>query len=194
MNSTLPQVFLVRHGETAWTITGQHTGHADIPLTEQGERDAEKLKGRLAGLDFAQVLTSPLQRARRTAELAGFDKPIDVVDLIEWDYGQYEGRRTADIRIERPGWRLLEDGCPGGETIEAVTSRSDRVIEHIRHLNGDVLIFAHRDILRVLATQWLGLQAIEARVFYLATTSLSVLGYHHNVDEPVIRSWNDVAS
>ena len=138
------------------------------------------------------MFTSPLQRARRTAELAGFGKDADIDhDLAEWDYGTYEGRRTVDIRAERPGWRLLEDGCPGGETREAVSARADKVISRIRKLPGDTLIFAHRDILRVLTARWLRLQAIEARNFYLTTASVSILGYHHDLDEPVIRLWND---
>ena len=191
-NGTLPQIYLIRHGETAWSLSGQATGRTDIALTEQGERDARALASRLKGLTFAQVFTSPLQRARRTAELAGFGKDADIdADLAEWDYGAYEGRRTADIRAERPGWRLLENGCPGGETLEAVSARAQNVIERIRMLQGDALIFAHRDILRVLTARWLRLAAIEARNFYLSTASVSILGYHHDLDEPVIRLWND---
>lgn len=192
MSGALPQIYLVRHGETAWTVSGQHTGRTDIPLTEQGECDAQKLCARLKGLSFTQVLTSPVQRARRTAELAGFGRSTDIdADLAEWDYGTYEGRRTADIRAERPGWRLLEDGCTGGETLEAVSTRAERVIGHVRALGGDVLVFSHRDILRILTARWLRLHAVEARNFYLTTASLSILGYHHDLDEPVIRLWND---
>jgi broad specificity phosphatase PhoE len=192
MDPKLPQVYFVRHGETAWTITGQYTGRTDIPLVQQGETDAEKLGARLKGLEFTQVMTSPLQRARRTAELAGFGKSMVAdADLAEWDYGAYEGRRTLDIRGERPGWRLLEDGCPGGETLEAVSARADRLIDRLHSLGGEVLIFSHRDILRILAARWLRLQAVEARRFYLTTASLSILGYHHELDEPVIRLWND---
>jgi len=143
-------------------------------------------------MTFANVLTSPLQRARRTGELAGFGAHAEAdADLLEWDYGAYEGRRTADIRAERPGWHLFEDGCPGGETVEAVGARADRVIARIRACAGDVLLFAHRDIFRVLAARWLGVAAREGRYFYLAPASLSVLGYHHDLDEPVIRLWND---
>ncbi len=192
MSNILPKVYLVRHGETAWTISGQHTGRTDIPLTERGERDAQALSARLRGLTFAKVLTSPLQRARRTGELAGFGECVQADhDLTEWDYGAYEGRRTLDIRAERPGWRLFEDGCPGGETLEEVSTRADRVIGRIRALGGDVLVFAHRDILRTLAARWLSLPAVEARRFYLTTASLSILGYDHDLDEPVIRLWND---
>jgi probable phosphoglycerate mutase len=152
MSNILPKVYLVRHGETAWTISGQHTGRTDIPLTERGERDAQELSARLRGLTFAKVLTSPLQRARRTGELAGFGESAQAdPDLTEWDYGAYEGRRTSDIRAERPDWRLFEDGCPGGETLVEVGTRADRVIARVRALGGDVLVFAHRDILRILA-------------------------------------------
>jgi len=192
MSRALPKIYLVRHGETAWTLSGQHTGRTDIPLTERGERDAQELSARLRGMTFAHVLTSPLQRARRTGELAGFGARAEAdAALMEWDYGAYEGRRTADILAERPGWRLFEDGCPGGETVDAVGARADRVIARVRARAGNVLLFAHRDILRVLAARWLGLAAREGRYFDLATASLSVLGYHHDLDEPVIHLWND---
>ena len=193
------KIYLVRHGETAWTISGQHTGRSDIPLTERGERDARELRARLRGTTFADVLTSPLQRARRTGELAGFAGRAEA-DLLEWDYGAYEGRRTSDILAERPDWRLFEDGCPGGEAVDAVGARADRVIARARadHViarvragAGDALLFAHRDMCRILAARWLGLSAREGRHFDLATASLSVLGYHHDWDEPVIHLWND---
>ncbi|MEO8185971.1 MAG: histidine phosphatase family protein [Burkholderiaceae bacterium] len=190
MNDPLPQVILVRHGETAWTLSGQATGRTDLPLTEQGEREARELSVQLKGLSFVQVLSSPLQRALRTGELAGFSVAHVDADLTEWDYGAYEGRRTADIRAERPGWRLFTDGCPDGETLQAVSVRADRVIDRIRAVSGDVLVFAHRDILRILAARWLGLHAAEAGHFYLSTASLSILGYHHDLNEPVIRGWN----
>ena len=192
MSSVIVKVYLVRHGETAWTISGQHTGRTDIALTHQGESDARALGARLEGMSFANVLTSPLQRARRTAELAGFGERAEAdPDLMEWDYGAYEGRRTTEIQAERPGWRLFQDGCPGGETLQAVSLRADRVVARIRALGSDVLVFAHRDILRILAARWLGLPAVQARDFYLTTASLSVLGYDHDLDEPVIRLWND---
>jgi len=191
MSLPTPQVYLVRHGETSWTISRQHTGRTDIPLTERGERDAQALSAQLKGMRFTEVLTSPLRRARRTAELAGFAECVRTEpDLMEWDYGAYEGRRTADIRAERPGWRLLEDGCPGGETLLQVSARADRVITRVRALGGDVLLFAHRDILRILAARWIRLPALEARRLYLETASLSVLGYDHDLDEPVIRTLN----
>jgi broad specificity phosphatase PhoE len=190
MSQALPTVYLVRHGETAWTISGQHTGRRDIPLTGRGEREAQALSARLKGMSFTKVLTSPLQRARRTAELAGFAECAQAdPDLMEWDYGAYEGRRTSDIQAKRPGWRLFEDGCPGGETLVEVSTRADRVIARVR--GGDVLVFAHRDILRVLAVRWVVLPALEARRLYLETASLSVLGYDHDLDEPVIRMLND---
>jgi probable phosphoglycerate mutase len=192
MSGVLPKVYLVRHGETAWTISGQHTGRTDIPLTERGERDARELGARLRGLTFAKVFTSPLQRARRTGELAGFGECAQAdPDLTEWDYGAYEGRRTSDIRAEHPGWRLFEGGCPGGETLVEVSTRADRVMGRIRSLGGDALVFAHRDILRILAVRWLSWHAVEARHFYLTTASLSILGYDHDLDEPVIRLWNE---
>lgn len=192
MSHANPEIYLIRHSETAWTLSGQHTGRTDIPLTARGERDAHALGARLQGLGFAQVLTSPLRRARRTGELAGFGASAQTdSDLTEWDYGAYEGRRTADIRRERPDWRLFEDGCPNGESASAVGVRADRVIGRIRALPGNVLLFAHRDILRVLAARWVGLAAVEGRRFYLTTASLSILGYDHDLNEPIIRLWND---
>jgi len=192
MSGELPRVYLVRHGETAWTMSGQHTGRTDISLTERGERDAQELSARLRSLTFAKVLTSPLQRARRTGELAGFAECAQVdPDLMEWDYGAYEGRRTSDIRAERPGWGLFEDGCRGGETLVDVRTRADRVVARVRALESDVLVFAHRDILRIFAARWITQRALEARRLYLETASLSVLGYGHDLDEPVIRLWND---
>jgi broad specificity phosphatase PhoE len=193
MNDALPKVYLVRHGETSWTISGQHTGRTDVPLTERGERDAQALSGRLQGMRFAEVLTSPLQRARRTGELAGFGEHAQAdPDLAEWDYGAYEGRRTLDIAAERPGWRLFEDGCPGGETLAAVSVRADRVIARVRALGRDVLVFSHRDLMRILIARWIALPALEARRLYLETASVSTLGYDHDLNEPVIRMLNDV--
>ena len=192
MSGALPNLYLVRHGETAWSISGQHTGRTDIPLTERGEHDALALSARLRGLSLTKVLTSPLQRAWRTGELAGFGERMEPdADLMEWDYGAYEGRRTPDIRAEHPGWRLFEDGCPGGETLVEVSMRADRVIARVRALEGDVLVFAHRDIFRILIARWIALSALEARRLHLATASLSVLGYDHDLDEPVIRVLND---
>lgn len=191
MNKKLPEIYLIRHGETAWTISGQHTGRTDIPLTERGEHDAIALGAQLRDLNFAKVLASPLQRARQTGDLAGFGGRMEFdPDLMEWDYGAYEGRRTLDIKAERPSWNLFDVGCPSGETLADVAARADRVIARMRELDGDVLLFAHRDILRILIARWIALPALEARRLHLATTSLSILGYDHNVDEPVIRMLN----
>src|SRR5437660_7003502 len=190
--ASLPEVYLARHGETAWTLTGQHTGRTDIPLTARGELNARSLAQRLMGVVFARVLTSPLSRALRTCELAGFGGQAESdVDLQEWDYGQYEGQRTADIRQERPGWDLFRDGCPGGESVAAVGARADRVIARLRAIDGHVLLFSHGHFLRVLAARWLGLPADKARLFVLSTAALSILGYEHNLAEPAIRLWND---
>ena len=192
MHASLPVVYLARHGETAWSISGQHTGRTDIPLTARGERNALSLGERLKGATFARVLTSPLSRAHRTCELAGFGDQADPdPDLQEWDYGQYEGRRTVDIRQGRPGWHLFRDGCPGGESIEAIGARADRMVARLRAIEGNVLVFSHGHLLRVLTARWLGLPAGDARLFVLSTAALSILGYEHNQDEPAIRLWND---
>jgi broad specificity phosphatase PhoE len=192
MAEALPVVYLARHGETAWSLSGQHTGRTDLPLTERGEANARALGTRLSGLSFAKVFTSPLQRAARTCELAGFGEKAEAdPDLVEWDYGRYEGRRTVEILEERPDWYLFGDGCPGGETPDQVGARADRVIDRIRAVQGDVLVFSSAHILRVLAARWLGLEAAGGRYFVLSTATLSLLGYEHNLGEPVIRLWND---
>jgi broad specificity phosphatase PhoE len=193
MSENLPIVYLARHGETAWTISRQHTGLTDLPLTERGERTARRLGERLKGLTFAKVLTSPLQRAARTCELAGFGTVAEVDrDLVEWDYGQYEGRRTAEILAERPGWELFRDGCPGGESPKQVSERADRVVRRVRAVSGDVLIFTSGHFMRVLATRWLGLEpTVNCKFFMLSTASLSALGYEHDLSRPVIRLWNE---
>ena len=195
MNDALPRIHLLRHGETAWTLTEQHTGRTDLPLNDQGERQARDSGARLAALRFDRIVSSPLQRARRTAELALQRSLVEADDdLTEWDYGAYEGRSTADIELERPGWRLFRDGCPAGETLEAVGARADRVIGRIRARGGNALIVAHREILRILAVRWIGLAAIEGRRLLLATASLSSLGYDHDLTEPVIHAWNEPTS
>ena len=187
-----PRIVLVRHGETAWSLSGQHTGRTDIPLTERGEREALTLVTRLQGWNFARVLTSPLQRAARTSALAGFAAAATAdPDLVEWGYGAYEGRRTADIRAERPDWELFRDGCPQGEPLEAVSARADRCVARLREPAGDVLVFAHRDILRIIAVRWLGLPVATAQRFLLSTAGVSVLGLDRGADRPVIESWND---
>ena len=192
MRETLPVLHLVRHGETAWSLSGQHTGLTDLPLTERGEQDARRLGERLRGLTLARVLTSPLQRAARTCELAGFGSAAEVDrDLLEWNYGRYEGRTSAEIHAERPDWDLFRDGCPGGETAAEVGARVDRVIGRVRAVQGDTLLFSSAHVLRVLAARWLGLEPQAARYFLLSTASLSALGYEHNRSQPVIRLWDD---
>jgi broad specificity phosphatase PhoE len=192
MSATLPVTYLARHGETAWSLSGQHTGLTDIPLTERGERNARALGERLTGLTFARVFTSPLRRAFRTCDLAGFAAVAEVdADLVEWNYGQYEGRRTAEIRAERPDWQLFRDGCPGGETPDEVGARADRVVTRVRAVLGDVLLFSSGHFLRVLAARWLGVEPGAGRFFLLSTASLSALGYEHDLSQPVIRFWND---
>ena len=192
MSEVLPIVYLARHGETAWTLTGQHTGLTDLPLTERGERNARRLEERLRGVTFAKVFTSPLQRAMRTCELAGFGSVAEIDrDLLEWNYGEYEGRLTADIHRERPDWQLFRDGCPGGESPNEVGTRADRVVKRVRAVQGDVLVFSSAHFLRVFAARWLGLDAAFGRYFVLSTASVSALGYEHNLSEPVIRLWDD---
>ena len=193
MSDALPVVYLARHGETAWTISRQHTGATDLPLTAQGEAEAVRLGERLEGLTFAAVLTSPLQRAVRTCELAGFGSAAEVEpDLLEWDYGAYEGRTSADIRAERPDWQLFRDGCPGGESPDQVGARADRVVRRVRAIGGDVLLFSSGHFLRVFAARWLGLEAGTGTYFLLGTASLSAVGYEHDRSEPVIRLWDEM--
>jgi len=192
MIDRLPVVYLARHGDTAWTASGQHTGLTDLPLTGQGERNAFRLRERLCGLSFAQVLASPLKRVIRTCELAGFGGACAIDrDLLEWNYGQYEGRLPSEIHAERPGWQLFRDGCPGGETPEQVGIRADRVIARVRAIPGDVLIFSSGHFLRVLAARWLGLEPAGGRYFLLSTASLSALSYEHTLEQPAIRLWDD---
>ncbi len=191
-DDALPVLYLARHGETAWSLMRQHTGLTDIPLTERGELNARRLGERLSGLSFKKVSSSPLKRAWRTCELAGF-APMAEIDgnLVEWNYGDYEGRTTAEIHEARPGWELFRDGCPGGETPEQVGSRADRVVARIRAVSGDVLLFSSGHFLRVLAARWLGLPASGGRLLVLDTGSLSALGYEHTLSGPAIRFWND---
>jgi len=192
MSAELPIVYLARHGETAWSLTGQHTGRTDLPLTARGERNARALGQRLNGLKFAKVFTSPMLRARRTCELAGFGSGAVVDrDLVEWDYGEYEGQRTSEIQAKRPGWQLFRDGCPGGESPEQVGARADRVLSRLRVIPGNLLLFSSGHFLRVLAARWLSLEPGGGRLFLLSTASLSALGYEHNLCEPVICLWDD---
>ena len=193
--SMLSQLCLVRHGETAWSLSGQHTSRTDIPLTEKGEQDARKLAERLRTVKFSHVFTSPLQRARRTCVLAGLGEVAEIEpDLVEWDYGDYEGQRPADIREARPGWNVFRDGCPGGESPAQVSERADRLIARLRTLEGNIAIFSHGHFGRVLAARWIGLQIRQAQHLLLSTASVSVLGYEHNLAEvPAIILWNAVS-
>jgi probable phosphoglycerate mutase len=192
MSDALPTIYLARHGETAWSSSGQHTGLTDLPLTERGEGQARRLGERLRGFTFAKILTSPLQRAVRTCELAGFRKFAEVEpDLLEWNYGEYEGRRSAEIHAERPEWRLFRDGCPGGESPGQVGARADRIIRQLRSLTGDALLFSSGHFLRVLAARWLRLEVRAGQFFLLTTASLSGLSYEHSLSEPAIRLWDD---
>ncbi|WP_035356947.1 histidine phosphatase family protein [Edaphobacter aggregans] len=193
MSEVLPVVYLARHGDTAWTLSGQHTGLTDLPLTPNGERNAQRLGERLRGMTFAKVFTSPLQRASRTCELAGFGSVAETdPDLVEWDYGEYEGRRSDEILAERPDWQLFRDGCPGGESPAQIGERADRVVQRIRAVAGDVLVFSSGHFIRVLAARWLALGPGSAGKYFLLTTaSLSALGYEHSLSHPVIRLWND---
>jgi broad specificity phosphatase PhoE len=182
-------LWLIRHGETEWSLTGAHTGRTDLPLTAKGEEQAKALSAQLAGQLFAMVLTSPLQRARRTCELAGFGAfAVVEPNLAEWDYGAYEGRTTQEIQRERPEWLLFRDGVPGGETLDQVGARARAVIERVQTAPGDVALFAHGHILRVLAAGWLALPPAAARYFALSTATISILSYEHT--ERVISQWN----
>ena len=159
MNNNLPTVYLARHGETAWSLSGQHTGRTDLPLTEQGRQNAGRLGERLRGIPFAKVFTSPLQRAAQTCAMAGFG-PVSATDpdLVEWNYGEYEGLRTVEIHARRPDWQLFRDGCPGGESPAQAGARADRVVKRLREINGNVLVFSSGHFLRTLAARWLGLE------------------------------------
>jgi len=192
MNGKLQSIFLVRHGETAWSRTGQHTGLTDLPLTERGEQNARQLRPRLAGLSFAAVFKSPLQRASRTCELAGFGAEAkEDRDLVEWNYGAYEGLRTDEILVRRPDWQLFRDGCPEGESPQQVAGRADAVVKRARSIDGNVLLFSSGHFLRMLAGRWLGLEALTGRFFFLDAASISLLGYERVVSQPVINGWND---
>ncbi len=184
------RLVLVRHGATEWSLSGQHTGLTDIPLLEEGRRQAEAvgaLLRRYCFTDFAQVLTSPLKRASETCALAGFDSQVDG-DLLEWDYGAYEGLTTPEIQQGRPGWNLWNDGVPGGETAADVGRRADRVIERARSVPGDTLLVAHGHFLRVLAARWLGLPPVAGRLFVLDAGAVCLLSSEH--DLPAVRMWN----
>ncbi len=199
MTTQMPEpvcLYLVRHGETEWSLAGRHTGRTDIALTERGEDEARGLASRLRNIRFAHVLSSPLQRARRTCELAGLGAAAEIeADLAEWDYGDYEGQRSVDIRKQRAGWNVFRDGCPHGETPAQVSGRADRLIARLRTLEGNVALFSHGQFGCVLAARWIGLPLIEAQHFALGPASLSILGYdRHHPEVAIIALWNAASS
>jgi len=193
MSHAFPQIFIARHGQTEWALTGQHTGRTDIPLTAQGEAEAVALGQRLDYRTFAAVFTSPTQRARRTAELAGFAEAVVDPDLAEWDYGDFEGLRTAEIIERHPGWNVFVDGCPNGESVADMVARADRVVAKTRAISGDVLLFTSGHFARTLAARWLGQPITLGAYLLISTASLSILGYDHSLDEPAILQWNETA-
>jgi probable phosphoglycerate mutase len=189
---TTPRIWLARHGQTEWSLAGKHTGRSDIPLTPEGEQEARKLGARLQKASYALVLMSPLQRARNTCELAGFgSKAEQAPDLMEWDYGAYDGLKSSEIRAKRPDWHLFRDGCPGGEQLKDVVARADRIIVRLKSSPGDALVFSHGHLLRVLAMRWAGIPADLGGHFTLAPASLSMLGSDAASGDPVIERWND---
>ena len=193
--NSLPRLFLIRHGDTDWTDSHQHTGRTDISLNASGEKHARRLAARLSAETFSRVFTSPLIRARRTCELAGFSAHADINhDLLEWDYGDYEGRMTIDILRERPDWNLFRDGAPNGESPDQVAARADRFLDIVKPLDGDAAAFSSGHIIRMIAARWLGLTPLEGKYFYTATASVGILGYEHDRNQPVVLLWNDVRS
>ena len=190
---SLPDLYLVRHGETEWSLSGQHTGLTDLPLTAAGEEQARRLRGRLEPVNFAKVFSSPLRRATRTCELCGYGSTAELDhNLIEWNYGDYEGKKRDWILASRPGWLIFRDGCPNGESPAEVGVRADRVISRICSVDGNVLVFSSGHILRVLMARWLGQEPSGGRYFKLGTATLSILGYdHNNRGEPVLRLLNE---
>ena len=193
MKNELPIVYLARHGGTGWTLSGQHTGLTDLPLTEQDDHTVRRLGERRQELTFAEVFTCALQRARQTCQLAGFGPVAEIdPDLVQWDYGKYRGRRGAEIRAERPDWNLFRDGCPGGETPQQASTHAERVVSRLRASPGSVLVFTCGHFMRVLASRWRGLEpTANSRYFMLSTASLSALDYENDLSRPVIRFSND---
>ena len=191
-----PRIYFIRHGETAWSLSGKHTGRTDLPLTEQGERDARSLAGRLRAVEFGSVFTSPMARARRTCKLAGLiDGAVISSDLVEWEYGDYEGKRPEYIRKERPNWTIFRDGCPNGESPTQVCGRADRLIKLLRKLEGNIALFSHGQFGRVFGARWIGAPVSQAQHFLLGTASLSILGFEHDrADTPAIVLWNAAAN
>jgi broad specificity phosphatase PhoE len=186
------QIYLIRHGETAWSLSGRHTGRTDVPLTARGELQAKQVGALLNALRFSQVLVSPLQRARRTCELAGYGQAMRVEpNLHEWDYGQYEGLTSEQIRAQYADWDVFRDGCPGGESPKQMGARVDGVLSQLRAMSGRVAVFSHGHFLRALAVRWIELPLRQGRNFGLNAGALSMLGYeHHNLQEPAIELWN----
>lgn len=189
------RLYLIRHGETEWSLTGQHTGRTDIALTKNGENEARELGQRLNSIEFDQVLSSPLKRARQTCALAGLESRLQIEpDLAEWDYGEYEGLRSADIRKACPDWNVFRDGCPNGEMPAQISARADRIISHLRTMRGNIALFTHGQIGSAIAARWIELAVVEARHFSLGTASLSQLAYDpHHPAVPVIAQWNVTA-
>ena len=194
MTLQLPKLYLARHGDTAWTENGRHTGRKDLPLNEHGEEHARQLGQRLRGFSFVRVFASPLIRVRKTCELAGFAAVAEIdPDLVEWDYGHYEGLTMDDIWKDRPGWEMFRDGCPGGESADDVAARADRFLAKVREINGDVLAFASGHTIRVIGARWTGLPPATGRAVLCRPASVGVLGYEHDRrEEPVLRLWNCV--
>jgi probable phosphoglycerate mutase len=194
VNNKLPRLYLARHGDTEWTDARRKTGRTDLPLNELGVKRARQIGQRLHQFSFAQVFTSPLQRASRTCELAGYGEVAEKnSDLVEWDYGQYEGALSADIWRDRPDWELFRDGCPGGESAKDVAGRADRFISRVLQVDGDVLAFSSGHIIRMIAARWLGLPPNAGRYFYCRPASVGVLGFEHErKGEPIIGLWNFV--
>lgn len=195
MSPVLPRLYLARHGDTAWTDSHQHTGRTDLPLNERGEERARQLGERLRGYTFVRVFTSPLQRASKTCELAGFGAAAELdADLIEWDYGRFEGMLTRDILKDRPNWELFRDGCPEGESSQQVAARADRFIARVLGFGGDVLAFSSGHIIRMIAARWHGMEPPAGRMFFCRPASVGVLGFEHDRrDQPVIQLWNYVS-
>jgi len=190
----LPRIYLIRHGETAWSRSGQHTGRTDLPLTPEGEAEARTLAGRLAGIRFDQVYSSPRQRAQRTCELAGLAAAMFIdPDLAEWDYGDYEGLRTEEIRANQPDWSIYRDGCPQGESPADISARADRLIVRLAGMSGTTAVFSHGHFGRVLAVRWIGWPVPAAAHLLIHTASLSLLTCEQNRGRPVIGLWNSVA-
>jgi broad specificity phosphatase PhoE len=189
MSEHSQQVYLIRHGATEWSTSGKHTGLTDLPLIDEGRRNAERLRPHLREIDFARVITSPLQRARETCELAGLcEEAEEDADLVEWNYGDYEGVTSDQIHKDRPNWMVFTDGCPNGEMPADVGARVDRIIAKARAIDGNVALFAHGHVLRVLAARWTELTPEDGRHFKLDTSTVNILGYYH--DSPAIVVWN----